>query len=407
MKRVRLNLRIALRSLYNFKLRSVLAILGVFLGTCSLIIVYNLSGSLAKKTQMEIDKLGKDLLIVRTGVVIRHGRGPRLMSQDPNLTFDDVRAIAQGASQVRDVSPSSSTPFPVRYKSMVLDAVLITGVTPNYPEMRNLAVKEGGFITESDNKKHVKVAVLGSGIAEKLFGKDSAIGKYILVRRFPCQVIGVMEERGADLSGVDQDMQIFLPLNTFLRRLVNKDFVNTIYVKCLNSRSIAPAKAEIEAIMRRQHKMKPGKRDDFTVIDLKDVMALQTQAMDTISTLGRVSAIISFLIGGLGILSIMTLMVGERKMEIGVRRAVGSRKRDIVVQFLLESSFISFSGGAAGVVVGFAGTVIILQAFNLPFNVSSPGLAISFFASVAVGLTGGIYPAKKATSIQPVNILRH
>ncbi len=128
--------------------------------------------------------------------------------------------------------------------------------------------------------------------------------------------------------------------------------------------------------------------------------------MDTISTLGRVSAIISFLIGGLGILSIMTLIVSERKMEIGIRRAVGSRKRDIVLQFLLESAFISFTGGVVGVVVGFVGSVIIFQVFDLPFNISTSGFAISFFASLAVGIAGGIYPSKKAIAIQPVNTLR-
>ena len=406
MKRVYLNLRIALRSLYSFKLRSILAILGVFLGTFSLIVVYNLSGSLAKKAQLEIDKLGKDLLIVRSGVVIRHGRAPRLISQEPNLTFGDVRAIAEGASYVRDVSPSSSTPFPVRYESMVLNAVLITGVMPNYPQVTNFAVKKGSFVTANDNRNQRRVAVLGSRVAEKFFGEDSPIGKYVLIWRFPCQVIGVMEERGADLSGVDPDKQIFVPFNTFLRRLVNQDLMSTIYVKCRNSQSLAPAKAEIEAILRRRHNIKPGRRDGFAVIDLKDVMTLKSQAMDTISTLGRVSAIISFLIGGLGILSIMTLIVSERKMEIGIRRAVGSRKRDIILQFLLESAFISFTGGVVGVVVGFVGSVIIFQVFDLPFTLSTSGFAISFFASLAVGIAGGIYPSKKAIAIQPVNTLR-
>lgn len=406
MKRILMNLKIAVRSLLSFKVRSALAILGVFLGTFSLIVVSNLSDSLAKKTQMEIDKLGKDMLIVRSGVVFRFGRGTRFVSQEANLSYGDVRAIEQGVSQVKAVSPSNSTTLPVRYGGTVLDGILITGVTPNFTQIRDLSLQEGTFFTERDNKTQSATAVLGDTVARKLFGSKSPLGKYILVQRFACQVIGVMEEQGSDLSDVDQDSQVYLPLNTYLRRVVNQTYMNTIFVQCENKQALDQAKVEIENILRKRHHIQAGERDDFTVIDLKDVNELQNQAMDTITTLGRVSALISFLIGGLGILSIMTLIVSERKMEIGIRRAVGSKKRDIVVQFLLESSFIAFTGGVAGVVIGLGGTVFILKAFQLPFSMSYIGIVFAFFASVAVGLMGGIYPSKKAIAIQPMNILR-
>jgi len=406
MKRISLNLKIAWRSLCNFRLRTSLAVLGVFLGTFSLIVVSNLSGSLSKKTEMEIENLGKNLLIVRSGIVRRVASGTRLLSEATTLTLNDARAIALQSRAVNTISPSSNKPFPARYGNITLTSVLVVGAVPNYTEIRNHHVKEGSFITESDNKDLNKVAVLGKRVAEKLFGDENPIGKHILIFRVPCQVIGIMEEKGVDISGIDQDNQIFIPLNTYLRRFVNKDFINSIYIQVIDDKSIPNAKTEIEEILRKRHKIEGDKKEDFTVIDLKDVMALKTQATSMITVLGRISAVVSFLIGGLGILSIMILIVNERRVEIGIRRAVGSRKRDIILQFLMESSFISFSGGMVGVVIGFITSAVIFKISKLPFTISLIGIMLSFAASVTVGILAGIYPSKKATMIQPVDIIR-
>jgi putative ABC transport system permease protein len=406
MRRIVLNTKIAWRSLCNFRLRTSLAVLGVFLGTFSLIVVSNLSDSLSKKTEMEIENLGKNLLIVRSGIVRRVVSGTRLLSEATTLTLNDAQAIASNCRYVSSVSPSGNKPFPVRYGSITLTSVLVVGASPNYTEIRNHHVKEGSFITENDNRNLNKVAVLGKRVAEKLFGDENPIGKHILIFRVPCQVIGIMEEKGVDISGIDQDNQIFIPLNTYLRRFVNKDFINSIYVQVMNDKSIPAAKAEIEDILRKRHKIGGDKKEDFTVIDLKDVMALKTQTTSMITVLGRISSVVSFLIGGLGILSIMILIVNERRVEIGIRRAVGSRKRDIILQFLMESSFISFIGGMVGVAIGFIASAVILHISELPFTISLTGILLSFAASVAVGILAGIYPSKKATAIQPVDIIR-
>jgi len=406
MKRVYLNLRIALRSLASFKVRTALAMLGAFLGTFSLIVVSNLSDSLTKKTEAEAAKLGRNLLIVRSGLVARVGPQARLFSEATNLTIEDADVIAAGSTHVSDVAPTGNKAFPVRYGNVILQSVLILGVTPNYTSLRNFQVKDGSFFFDRDMENVSRVAVLGSKVAEKLFGNESPLGRHILIWRVPCQVIGVMEEKGVDISGADLDNQIFVPLSTFLRRFVNKDFVNSVTVQVVDGDSLPAAKAEIEDILRKRHKIGRGKKDDFTVIDLKDVIALQAQAMDMIRVLGRIAATISFFIGGLGILSIMILIVNERRLEIGIRRAVGSRKRDIVLQFLIESSFISWSGGTVGLVVSLLATMLIFTLADLPFAVSLGGLAVAFFASVAVGAAAGIYPSQKATKIQPVDVLR-
>lgn len=406
MKRLYLNLKIAMRSLLIFKLRSALAILGVFLGTFSLVIVSNLSDSLSKKTEKEAENLGKNLLIVRSGVVRRFGTVTRLLSEATTLAVEDSKAILQGSPFIRDVSPSANKTFPIRYGGVILRSVLVMGVTHNYTDVRNFHIAEGRFISEEDNKNLNRVAVLGREVAENLFGDVSPIGQYVLIWRVPCQIIGLMEEKGVDISGFNQDNQIFIPLNTFLRRLVNKDYINSISVQAIDEKSIPVVKAEIEDLLRKRHKIRKEQKDDFTVIDLKDVMALKTQAMSMITVLGGVAAVVAFFIGGIGILSIMILIVNERRVEIGIRRAVGSRKRDIIFQFLIEAAFISLSGGTIGLIASFITTVIIFMLSDLPFTVSLTGLILSFLASVGVGILAGIYPSKKATKIQPVDVIR-
>jgi len=406
LRRILLNLKIARRSLVQFKWRTSLAVLGVFFGTFSLIIVSNLSGSLAIKTEQEIDSLGKDLLIVRSGIVRRVGAGTPLMSGATNLTPEDARAIMDAVSSIADLSSTGYKTFPVRYGNTVLKGILVNGVEANFQDIRNFHARDGSFVTAQDNHDRNKVAVVGRTIVEKLFGDEDPIGKYILISRVPFQVIGIMEEKGTDVSGADQDSQIFIPLQTFLKTLVNKTNVNNVYIQVTGSEFIPAAKADIESLLRKRHKIGPGQNDDFAVIDMKDVLALKTQAMDLITVLGRIAAAVSFIIGGLGILSIMILIVNERKLEIGIRRAVGSRKRDIILQFLIESSIISLAGGTIGVFSGALLSVVLLRALKYPFTLSLTGLAIAFSASVLVGILAGIYPSKKATQFEPVDIIR-
>ena len=406
MKRLYLNLKIAWRALLNFKFRTTLAVLGVFFGTFSLIVVSNLSKSLSLKAVAEVDKFGKNLLIVQSGIVRKVGTTTRLLSESKTLTVNDAQAIADSLENVKDISSSDSKPFPVRYGDIVLKGIPIIGVMPNYQEIRNFYVKEGRFISENDNNDLNRVAVLGIRVAEKLFGDQNPIDKYVLVFRVPLMVIGVMEEKGLDISGADQDNQILVPLNTFLRGFVNKDYINAVYVQAVDESSISNAKTRIEELLRKRHKIGEGQKDDFTVIDLKDVMALKTQTMSMITFLGRTSAAIAFLIGGIGILSIMILIVNERRLEIGIRRAVGATKRDIILQFLTEASFISIGGGTVGVILSFVATLIIYTISKLPFVFSPVGYIIAFIASASTGILAGIYPSKKAITIQPVDVIR-
>ncbi len=402
-----LNLTIAWRSLSVYKLRSAFAVLGVFFGTFSLILVSNLSGSFLEQTKRDLDKMGQDFLIVRNGVVKHFAAKAQLLDEAVNLSIDDASAIINGAKSVKQVSPSCTKVAPVKYKGKTFAPVLVIGATPSYQEIRGAALQRGRFITEIDNNNIKKVVVLGARVAEELFAdKDTPLGKYILVGNMPCRVIGILEEKGADISGADQDNQVIIPLTTHMKRLVSKNFIDSIYVQVENETLIPLAKTEIEYILRAQHKITPNKKDDFTVLDLKDLKDLKTQTISMITVLGKVSAFASFLIGGIGILSIMILIVNERKTEIGIRRAVGAKKHDIIYQFLIESSIISFSGGIAGLLAGFLLTIIIFNLSILPFYISISGLILSFTASIFIGILSGIYPAKNAIAIHPIDTIR-
>lgn len=406
LRRVLLNLKIARRSLANFKLRTVLAVLGVFLGTLSLVTVSSLSQSMALKTRQETAALGENLLIVQSGTVRTFGMRTQLISQATTLTQEDAEAILSTARFVEDVTPTSGKSFVVRAGSTVLKDVMVTGVRPNFPQIRNFHPRLGRFVSAEDERKAAKVVVLGQKVAAKLFGGENPVGQMVLIRRVPCQVIGVMEEKGADISGFDQDNQIFMPLKTFLHRFVNKTYISTIYVRVMREDLLSASKKDIEDLLRVRHKIGPGKQDDFSVVDMRDVMHLKSEAMTMITLLGRIAAVVSFAIGGMGILSIMILIVNERRLEIGLRRAVGARRRDIATQFLTESSAIALLGGFLGSLIGVLSSGVIFTVLRYPVVTSWLGLVGAFAASVAVGIGAGIYPSRKALAIQPVDVMR-
>ncbi len=406
MKRIILNLKIALGALGNYRLRTALAVLGVFFGTLSLVIVGNLSDSLSLKTEQEIDNLGKDLVIVFSGQLRQQGPRGSLISRAATLTQEDATAISEGLPAAMQVSPSGMKAFPIRYRNVVLKAVAVNGVTPNFTAVRNFEIAAGSPLADDDETNQRKVALLGPTTAEKLFGTENPVGKTILIWRVPCQVIGVTVAKGSDISGTDQDNQIFVPLKTFLRTFTNQEYLNAIYIQAADENAIPSLQNNVKALLRIRHKIGAGMKDDFTVVDLKDVNTLKNDAMGMIKILGRTAAAASFLIGSLGILSIMILIVNERRIEIGIRRAVGSRKRDIILQFLLESSFISVTGGLIGILAGILASLLIARILDYPATISLPGLILSFAASALSGIIAGIYPSVKAIQINPVDIIR-
>ncbi|WP_293444674.1 ABC transporter permease [Persephonella sp.] len=396
---------VIIRIFREYRLRSALSVLGVAFGTFALITMISISNSMKEKSRLEVEKFGKNLVVVKSGKVRVFRRRERSITTAKTLKLSDAYFIKQQVDHVVKVLPSFQIAYPVRRGGTTVFSTII-GVGREYPQLRNIYVEKGRFYTEDEEKTGQKVIVLGYKVAKDLFKNEDPIGKTILIFRVPCKIIGVMEEKGVDISGEDQDSLIYTPLKTAMRRLANVDYINTIYVQVDNRENIPYVKKNIRQLLRKRHHIKKGEKDDFTVLSPDDYLRMEKEAIHIFSVLGGVSATISFLIGGIGILSIMILIINERTEEIGIRRALGAKKTDILLQFILESSFISIAGGFFGVVMGVFVSELIFLLFDLPKTLNLHWVFLSFSLSVLVGILSGIYPAYKASNIKPVEALR-
>jgi len=399
------NLKVILRIMKEHKLRSSLSILGIAFGTFALIVMVSVSLSLKEKSKIEAEKLGKNVIIVKSGLVRVFRKRQRTISSATTLKIRDAILIKKQISHVLEALPSFTIDYPIRRKGTTVKTTII-GTESEYPDIRSIRVKIGRFFTRKEEKTGEKVVVLGAKIREKLFGNEDPIGKFILIFRVPCKVIGVMEEKGVDISGTDQDMLVYTPLKTSMRRLANVDYINTIFVQVDSKENIPVVKREIRFLLRKLHKLKKTDKDDFTVLTPDDLMRMQTQALKIFTVLGVVSAVISFSIGGIGILSVMILIVNERITEIGIRRAVGAKRKDILIQFLLETGFLSFFGGGIGFILAIFLITVIYRISNLPEIYPKDFIIFAVFISIFTGLVAGIYPALKASNIKPIEALR-
>ncbi len=403
-----LSLRIALKSLATHKMRTVLAMLGVFLGALALTGVLHISLAMERKAVEETEKLGPNLLMAMTGT-IRFRRGDiRPDMGNTRFKLPDAVALMRGLPSVVDGVPYFSAPMPIRSgdkKTMCQ----VVATWPAYPGIRGGAPRYGRFFDQDDEDEKALVCVLGPAVAARLFGvPEAAVGESVYMFRARLRVLGVMEEKGSDVSGANQDEQVFVPLSTYMRRLANKNYIHGVYMQLADGTDFEAAKATAEHILRRRHdiKVEKGQRDDFRVLTARDTMDLKQQALDLVKTLGYISSSLSFGIGGLGILSIMILLVRARRLEIGIRRAVGARRSDIVRQFLLESGAMSAVGGAAGTVAALLLLVVVYRLGEFP-SVYNPWLiGGSLVGSAALGLAAGAYPAWAAANVEVLSVLR-
>ena len=404
MRAIFLNLGIGLKTLAVFKVRAILAITGMILGTLSVVLVNNITGSLKKKTAQELASLGKNIMVIRSDFTPSI-RTSSLLSGSATLTLEDARVIKNASPYIKTAIPYCNIPFQVRYGKTTVVGAVVVGTKRAFFELRGYSLSSGRFFSEEEDDGLQRVAVIGSKVAESLFPEESPIGKYIFLKRIPCKVVGILETKGADISGLDQDNLVFIPLKTFMRRFTNTTKINIIYVQVTHTNKIPLIKSDLEKLLRIRHKIQDGEKSDFTVIDLKDIMRLESEAMKTVETLGLIAAAVSFTISAMGILSIMVLMVNERKVEIGIRRAVGSNKRDILLQFLSESSIISLSGAIAGLILGAAISLIIFHMTKQPQFFSLKAMVFALIASNVIGILSGLYPARKAAQIRPIDVL--
>jgi putative ABC transport system permease protein len=409
--------RMALRALAVNKLRSVLTMLGIIIGVGAVITLLSAGEGVQRLIEDQLQSIGTNILFVVPGNLsssqMQQGR-----NLDLTLSLADAEAIADPLTvpDMAQVAPEIMGSADVSYGKSTL-SLNVSGVTPAYEEVRNFPVDYGSFITELDLNGGARVAVLGSKVAERLYGADGyAIGTTIKIKNVPFKVVGVLQSKGGTGGpGGDQDETVLVPLSTAHQRLFpryhnsrGQPLVTVIYVQVAAEERMEAAAAEISDLLRDRHDIQFKDDDDFSVINQKDLLAIFGQITGVLTIFLGAIAGISLLVGGIGIMNIMLVSVTERTREIGLRKAVGAKRKHILVQFLIESVVLALIGGAIGILLGAAGVMLISQLQDsLKAVVSPQSVVLATGFSAAVGLFFGIYPATRAARLNPIDALRY
>ena len=392
---------IALTALKSNKTRFFLASLGIMIGIAAVIVMVAIGKGSHHEVMNVIAKMGENLLAINAGEMKRRGGRLRLAGNVTTLNLRDVDYLSQEVSGLTLVAPFEIKEMKVKYLQ-VLTATNVAGSTPEFLKTRNYQIASGEMFNERDQKLRAKVAVVGNTVIKNIFGEDDPLGKIVRINAIPFKVIGVFEGKGLDSDGIDQDDILLIPITSMLRRLLNQNYISTIYAKADSRENIDRVALKIKNLLRDRHKISDDAEDDFTIISQLDLENLKAETSELFTRLIVGVAAISLVVGGIGILAVMLISVKERTREIGVRRAVGATKGDIVGQFLFESILIGLFGGCSGVVLG-VGITFGITAWgigNLILDMQS--IYVSTGVCTAIGIMFGLFPAIKASRLDPM-----
>jgi len=404
------SVQVALRSLLANKLRSGLTMLGIIIGVGAVIALVAAGAGAQAQVSEQFESLGSNMLVVSPGAVSFRGISMGGGSAE-SLTNDDVEAIARLASAASAIAPEySAWSQQVVYGNKNTQTTVL-GVTPEYPAVRNWQVERGRFIESLDITNQAKVAVLGATVAEELFEGTlvDPLGKMVKINRQNYQIVGLMAAKG--VGGFQNlDDQVFIPLSTAQLKFggAGNTSLGGINVQVVSPEKMERAQAELTAILRASHGLAQGQADDFTVQDQTQIVETMQEITGTFTVLLGSIAAISLLVGGIGVMNIMLVSVTERTREIGIRKAVGAKRRDIMAQFLVEAVVLSFLGGLIGVLAGYGGAQVITPLMGgASAVVTTNSVAMALGVSLAVGLFFGLYPAGRAAALHPIDALRY
>ena len=399
----------------RFPGRSSLILLTVGFGVSTVTLVEGVGRGAREKVQENLDLLGKNLLIISAGSTRVIAGRKRQTQNVTTLSLRDGRAIEEGMSEiVSAVTPQYSKAMTIKRGNLVHSAEVVA-TDEHYTFVRNTGAQEGRFFTKVENRSRVRVAVLGQRVYETLYpdgGSDGSaetdgtvLDTLIRINRIPFRVIGIMRPRGAALSGQDEDNQIFVPVNTALRRLFNVDHLNSIVVKVREGSSLEAAMDRIKVLLRKLHRLEAHHPDDFTIQTQQQVLEARMEIASRFKEIMIVVILVSFVLGSLGVFAVMTLGVNRRRAEIGLRRAIGATKQDILKQFLFESTLLSFFGAVTGVFLAVLISSILTLALDLPISLTPAVMIIEAALSLVVGMVSGLHPAWSAANLNPVSAL--
>ena len=391
-------------SLIANKMRSILTMLGIIIGVAAVIALVSIGNGVKQQVSDSISSLGSNLLMVMPGAPRTPGVRPTASSQR-SLKEGDYKAIAK-LDGVAAASPFTSNSYVAIYQSNNWTTT-VSGVSPSLQTINNLTMKDGRFITEKNVQNRERVAVVGSTIVKNLFGNEDPVGKDIRVKNIPFRIIGVLESKGNSSMGEDQDDVVYIPYTTAMERVQGVDYLRMVYVSANDDNGINRLQADIENLLRVRHNIKDSNLDDFNIRNMQSIMETMQQTTSTLTLfLGAVAAI-SLVVGGIGIMNIMLVSVTERTREIGIRKALGATYNVIVTQFLIEAVVISLMGGIIGIIFGIGASQLISKFSGMSTVLSIPTIFLSFGFSIAIGLVFGVYPARKAARLNPIEALRY
>jgi len=400
------NLKVSQKTLLAHKLRTMLALLGIIVGVAAVIIMVAIGNGARQEVVSKIEAMGTNLVVVNAGEARTFVGRQQIRGTVTTLTLQDAEAIEQEIVSVVAAAPSQSKKTQVKFGNVSTNTTIL-GTTPNFQQVGNFKVERGNFFSEMENKASRRVAVLGRGVVENLFTGQEALGATIRIGKVPFEVIGVMKSKGVDMYGTDQDDQIFIPIRTALRRVFNQTQLNAVYLQIDRQEDMEAASGQVRRLLRQRHRLdRLDKPDDFTIQNQTDLIEAQEETSNTFTTLTASIAGISLLVGGIGILAVMLLAIRERTREIGLRMAVGARRKDVRIQFLFESSILSLGGGIIGIASGVAGSLLMKRVLAWSISVSPLSVFVTFGFSLLIGLFFGVYPAHKASLLDPIKALR-
>jgi putative ABC transport system permease protein len=401
-------LKIALRALRTNKMRSFLTMLGIIIGIAAVIAMMAVGSGASYVISQQIASIGSNIILVIPGSTtsggLRMGSGG-----SHTLTSDDVRAIMAECPSVSRASGTTRTTSQVVYGNMNW-STLIMGATPELFDIREWSTSSGRSIGQQDVDGAAKVCLLGQTVTDNLFSGEEPVGKIVRIKKIPFTVIGVLDSKGQSPQGTDQDDVIFVPLRTAQVKLSRSSFPNSVGAIMVQAKSedlLDKAEEEVNNLLKQRHRITGGKEPDFTTRNLSEILAVAEQSSKAMSLLLGAVASISLIVGGIGIMNIMLVSVTERTREIGIRMAIGARRKDILWQFMTEAVLLTMLGGIIGIILGAGGAMVVSKILDWPTLISVQSITVAFFFSGAVGIFFGFYPARKAAGLNPIDALRY
>jgi putative ABC transport system permease protein len=394
--------KLALGAIAGNAMRSFLTILGIIIGVAAVITMVTLGSGATKEVTSDIEGLGSNL------VMIVPGSGMRLGGQAISKPFetDDAEAIRDQIANVRAVSPSAQSRL-VAVRGNENWTTSVTGAVGEYFEVFDWTFTEGRPLSDSEIRSGAASCVIGETVRSELFGTASPIGESIRLGNVSCKVVGLLAAKGQSSFGTDQDDIVLVPLRMFHRRVAGNTDIPLIAISVRDGASLGRVKTDISHLLRERRRISPGEEDDFSVRDMTEIVDMLTSTTTIMTLLLGAVAGVSLLVGGIGIMNIMLVSVTERTREIGIRLAIGARRTDVLLQFLVEAVVLASLGGLIGVVLALGASWVLAGLIGVPFTPEASIIVLSFCFSAAVGVAFGYFPARRAANLNPIDALRH